>query len=39
MAESSDTPHLWQDDAEHWVLDLDVAGEPVGFVIHGHSEE
>ena len=39
MAESSDTPHLWQDDAEHWVLDLDVAGEPVGFVVHGHSEE
>jgi hypothetical protein len=39
MAETSDTPHLWQDDAEHWVLDLDVAGEPVGFVVHGHSEE
>jgi hypothetical protein len=39
MAESSDTPHLWQDDAEHWVLDLDVVGEPVGFVVHGHSEE
>jgi hypothetical protein len=39
MAESSDTPHLWQDDAEHWVLDLDVAGEPVGFVVHGHAEE
>jgi hypothetical protein len=39
MAESSETPHLWQDDAEHWVLDLDVAGEPVGFVVHGHSEE
>jgi hypothetical protein len=39
MAESSDTPHLWQDDSEHWVLDLDVVGEPVGFVVHGHSEE
>lgn len=39
MAETSDTPHLWEDDAEHWVLDLDVAGEPVGFVVHGHSEE
>jgi hypothetical protein len=39
MAESSDTPHMWQDDSEHWVLDLDVAGEPVGFVVHGHSEE
>jgi hypothetical protein len=39
MAESSETPHLWQDDAEHWVLDLDVVGEPVGFVVHGHSEE
>jgi hypothetical protein len=39
MAETSDTPHLWEDDAEHWVLDLNVAGEPVGFVVHGHSEE
>lgn len=39
LAESSETPHLWQDDAEHSVLDLDVAGEPVGFVVHGHSEE
>ncbi len=39
MADSSDTPHLWQDDSEHWVLDLDVSGEPVGFVVHGHSEE
>jgi hypothetical protein len=39
MAESSETPHMWQDDAEHWVLDLDLAGEPAGFVVHGHSEE
>jgi hypothetical protein len=39
MAESSTTPHLWEDDSEHSVLDLDVAGEPVGFVVHGHSEE
>ena len=39
LAESSKTPHLWEGDAEHWILDLDVAGEPVGFVVHGHSEE
>ncbi|MEX2301270.1 MAG: hypothetical protein WD733_10055 [Bryobacterales bacterium] len=39
MAESSETPHLWEQDSEHWVLDLDIAGEPVGFVVHGHSEE
>jgi hypothetical protein len=39
MAESSDTPNLWESDGDHQVLDLDVAGEPVGFVVHGHSEE
>lgn len=39
MAETSDTPNLWQSDEEHWVLDLTVVEEPVGFVVHGHSEE
>lgn len=39
MAETSDTPNLREGEAEHWILELDVAGEPVGFVVHGHSEE
>jgi hypothetical protein len=39
LPEGNETPHLWQNDFEHWVLDLDVAGEVVGFVVYGHSAE
>jgi len=34
-----ETPYLWEDDYEHWILDLSVAGDVVGIVVHGHSEE
>jgi len=33
------TPNLFADDAGHQVLELDVAGESVGFVVEGASEE
>lgn len=33
------TPNLSADDAGHQVLELSVAGESVGFVVEGHSEE
>lgn len=39
LPEGSDGPNLWQDDYEHWVLDLPVAGDVVGIVVYGHSEE
>ncbi len=39
LPEGSDGPNLWEDDYEHWVLDLPVAGEVVGIVVYGHSEE
>lgn len=39
LPEGDEAPHLWQDDYEHQVLDLKVAGEVVGFVVYGHSEE
>jgi hypothetical protein len=39
LPEGSDGPNLWQDDYEHWVLDLPIAGEVVGIVVYGHSEE
>ncbi len=34
-----EAPHLWENDYEHWVLDLKVADEVVGIVIYGHAEE
>jgi hypothetical protein len=33
------TPNLWKDDDGNEVLDLDVAGEPVGFVVEGEAGE
>jgi hypothetical protein len=39
LPEGSEGPNLWQDDYEHWVLDLPIAGEVVGIVVYGHSEE
>lgn len=32
-------PHIRQNDYQHWVLDLKVAGQVVGIVVHGHAEE
>lgn len=31
--------HIWQDDLEQWVVDLKVAGDAVGIIVYGHSEE
>ncbi|MCB1019163.1 MAG: hypothetical protein KDC27_04510 [Acidobacteria bacterium] len=39
LPEGSDGPNLWEDDYGHWVLDLPIAGEVVGIVVYGHSEE
>jgi len=39
LPDSEEGPTLWENDYEHWVLDLDVAGELVGLVVYGHSEE
>ena len=39
LPEGSDGPNLWEDDRQHWVLDLPVAGDVVGIVVYGHSEE
>lgn len=32
-------PALWRTGEDHWVLDLKVAGEIIGIVVEGHSEE
>jgi len=39
LPEGDEAANLWENDYEHWVLDLEVGGELVGFVVHGHSEE
>lgn len=39
LPEGGEAPHLWENDYEHWVLDLEVAGEVVGIVVYGHAEE
>lgn len=38
-SEGDETPNLWENDYGHWVVDLKVGGEPIGFVIDGHAEE
>lgn len=39
LPEGEDGPHLWENDYEHWVLDLKVADTVVGIVVDGHAEE
>ncbi len=39
LSEGDESPHLWQDDAGHQILDLKVVDEVVGIVVEGHSEE
>ncbi len=39
LPEGDEAPHLWENDYEHWVLDLKVAEEVVGIVVYGHAEE
>jgi len=39
LPEGDDEPNLWENDYEHWVLDLKTGSDVVGFVVYGHSEE
>lgn len=39
LPEGDEAPNLWVNDYELWVLDLPVADDMVGIVVHGHSEE
>lgn len=39
LPEGDAGPNLWENDYEHWVLDLDVAGTVVGVVVDGHADE
>ena len=39
LPEGSEGPNLWQNDYEHWVLDLPSGGDVVGIVVYGHSDE
>ena len=39
LPEGDDGPNLWENDYEHWILDLAVADTLVGIVVEGHAEE
>jgi hypothetical protein len=40
LSQSSDqAPNLWQNDYEHWVLDIASGGDVVGVVVYGHGDE
>ncbi len=39
LPEGKQAPHLWENEYEHWVLDLEAGGEVMGLVVHGHAEE
>ncbi len=39
LPEGEAGPHLWENDYEHWILDLAVSDTVVGIVIEGHAEE
>ena len=39
IPEGEEAPHLWENEYEHWVLDLEAGGELIGFVVHGRAEE
>ena len=39
IPEGEEAPHLWENEYEHWVLDLEAGGEVIGLVVHGHAEE
>ena len=39
LPEGDQGPHLWENDYEHWVLDVEVADTVVGIVVDGHAEE
>ena len=39
LPEGEDGPNLWENDYEHWILDLAVADTIVGIVVDGHAEE
>ncbi len=39
LPEGDEGPNLWENDYEHWVLDIPVAETVMGIVVDGHSEE
>ena len=39
MADGDGSPNIWQNDLEHWVVDLKMVEEPIGIVVYGHADE
>ena len=38
-SEGDEAPNIWENDYGHWVVDLMVGEEPIGFIFEGHAEE
>lgn len=39
LPDGDESAHIWQDDMEHWILDLKTAEDVIGVVVYGYSEE
>ena len=39
LPDGDESANIWQDDMEHWILDLKTGGDVIGVVVYGHSEE
>ena len=39
LPDGAESGRIWQNDMEHWVLDLAIPGDVIGVVVYGHSEE
>ncbi len=39
LPDGNESGHIWENDMEHWVLDLAIPGDIIGVVVYGHSEE
>ena len=39
LPDGAESGRIWQNDMEHWVLDLAIPGDVIGVVVYGHSDE
>ena len=39
LPDGNSTGHIWKNEAEHRILDLEIPGDVLGIVVYGHSEE
>lgn len=39
LGDGDGSPNVWENDSAYWIVDLKVAGEVIGIVVHGHADE